>query len=455
MAAEQTTEITTHFQVRVVALLCSIVFFSVLNGTMFNVAVPDISRDFGLTASDVSWVITGYIIVFALAAVTYGKLADIYPIRRLLTIGLVLFNIGALLGYFTDNYVQLLLGRLVQASGGGAIPAMAMLVATRYFPASGRGRVLGAVASTVAFAAGVGPVIGGYIAGHWHWRYLFLLSLATLFAIYAARKLLPQESTRDERFDLLGGILLGVGVTCLLLFVTRGLWFALPLSLFLLAIFHWHIRRIDNPFVSPELLQNRRFRQGLISTFLGVSTVFGYFFSIPLLLREVHTVSTANIGLVIFPGALTAAILGIVGGRLADRWGSVPVVHIGFGLLLLGYLLLAGLLSFGVLPILLLLIICYTGFAFVQSALAKTISLTLAPEQAGVGMGLYNLIFFTAGAFGTSFVGTLLDQFDKFLPAADYGPGVVYSGLFLAAAGAVLMAMLLFRRTFGWRGSGC
>ena len=291
MAAEQTTEITAHFQIRVVALLCSIVFFSVLNGTMFNVVVPDISRDFGLTASDVSWVITGYIIVFALAAVTYGKLADIYPIRRLLTIGLVLFNIGALLGYFTDNYVQLLLGRLVQASGGGAIPAMAMLVATRYFPATGRGRVLGAVASTVAFAAGVGPVVGGYIAGNWHWRYLFLISLATLFAIYAARKLLPQESTRDEHFDLSGGLLLGVGVTCLLLFVTMGLWFALPLALFLLAIFNWHIRRIDNPFVSPELLQNLRFRQGLISTFLGVSTVFGFFFSVPLLLREVHTVS--------------------------------------------------------------------------------------------------------------------------------------------------------------------
>ena len=451
MAAEQTTEITAHFQIRVVALLCSIVFFSVLNGTMFNVVVPDISRDFGLTASDVSWVITGYIIVFALAAVTYGKLADIYPIRRLLTIGLVLFNIGALLGYFTDNYVQLLLGRLVQASGGGAIPAMAMLVATRYFPATGRGRVLGAVASTVAFAAGVGPVVGGYIAGNWHWRYLFLISLTTLFAIYAARKLLPQESTRDEHFDLSGGLLLGVGVTCLLLFVTMGLWFALPLALFLLAIFSWHIRRIDNPFVSPELLQNLRFRQGLISTFLGVSTVFGFFFSVPLLLREVHTVSTAKIGLVIFPGALTAAILGIVGGRLADRWGSVPIVHVGFGLLLLGYLLLAGLLSIGVLPILLLLIICYTGFAFVQSALAKTISMTLSPEQAGVGMGLYNLTFFTAGAFGTSFVGTLLDQLDKFLPTAEYGSGVAYSVLFLAAASAVLMATLLFRRTFGWR----
>jgi DHA2 family metal-tetracycline-proton antiporter-like MFS transporter len=449
---KQPAEITPHFQSRVVALLCCIVFFSVLNGTMFNVVVPDISSDYGLTAADVSWVITGYIIVFALASVTYGKLADIYPIRRLLTIGLLLFNVGALLGYFTDNYTQLLIGRLVQASGAGAIPAMAMLVATRYFPANGRGRVLGAVASTVAFGAGVGPVVGGYIAGHWHWRYLFLISLVTLFAIYAARRLLPQEPTRDELFDYPGALSLGVGVTCLLLFVTKGFWLALFLSIALFTFFYRHIYRIDNPFVSPELLKNRQFRQGLISTFLGVSTVFGYFFAIPLLLREVHTVSTADIGLVIFPGAISAALLGVVGGHFADRWGSVPIVHAGFGLLLLGYLLLAGLLSFGALPILLLLIICYSGFAFLQSALAKTVSMTLQPERAGVGMGLYNLVFFTSGAFGTSFVGTFLDRFDRFFPVSDYGSGAAFSGLFIAAAFAVLLAILLFRRTFGWGG---
>lgn len=126
-----------------------------------------------------------------------------------------------------------------------------------------------------------------------------------------------------------------------------------------------------------------------------------------------HAVSTAHIGLVIFPGAITAALLGVVGGRLADRWGSVPIVHAGFGLLLFGYLLLAGLLSYGALPIMLLLIICYSGFAFVQSALAKTVSMTLPHRQAGVGMGLYNLVFFTSGAFGTSFVGTLLDRMDR------------------------------------------
>ncbi len=443
-----------RFQFNVVAFLCSIIFFSVLNGTMFNVAIPDIARDFSLTAAEVSWVMTGYIIIFALASVTYGKLADIYPVRRLMVIGLLLFNGGALLGYLSQSYAVLLLGRFVQASGGGAIPAMAMLVAIRYFPVTSRGRVLGAAASTVAFAAGVGPVAGGFIAGHWHWRYLFPISLVTLLAVYAALRLLPKERPKAEPFDLSGALLLGCGVTALLVFVTRGAWSALPVAIVFLAVFSRHVRRAESPFVSPELLRDRLFRQGLYCTFLAVGTVFGYFFSIPLLLRMVYALPTMKIGLVIFPGALSAACLGFVGGRMADRVGAVPVVYAGLALLTLGYLLMATFLGFGVLAVLLILIVCYTGFSFIQSALAKAVSTTLPHQRAGVGMGLYNLVFFTSGAFGTSFVGRFIDLFDGSIPALTRAPDTVFGYLFILSAVTAAMAGLLFFRSFGRSGKG-
>jgi len=443
-----------RFQNRVVILLCSIVFFSVLNGTMFNVAVPDIARQFELSASEVSWVMTGYIIIFALAAITYGKLADIYPVRRLLTIGLILFNIGALLGFLSHNYMVLLAGRIVQASGGGAIPAMAMLVATRYFPVDKRGRVLGAVASIVALAAGLGPVVGGFIAGHWHWRYLFLISFATLFAIYVARKLLPKETAKDESFDLVGAILVAVAMTATLVFVTRLYWIALPVALIAFALARRHMYRKEFPFISPELLAGRLYRRGLYCTFLTVGTVFGYFFSIPLMLRMVHGQPTVDIGLVIFPGALTAAALGFVGGRLADRFGGPPVVFAGLGLLLTGYLLMAALLGNGVITVLLVLIVCYTGFAFIQSALAKSVSTTLPHDKAGVGMGLYNMIFFTSGAFGTSFVGRFIDLFDGSIPALTASKSTIFSYLFVLSALTIVIAGLLFYRSFGRAADG-
>jgi DHA2 family metal-tetracycline-proton antiporter-like MFS transporter len=164
---------------KIIIPLCFIIFLSVLNGTMFQVAIPDISHEFNLLPSEVSWVMTGYILIFAVGALIYGKLADIYPEKTLITWGLLLMNAGSLAGLFAKWYPVLIAARLLQAGGGAAVPALAMIVVTRYFEHTQRGRVLGIIASTVALAAGLGPVAGGFIAGTFHWKYLFILSLAT------------------------------------------------------------------------------------------------------------------------------------------------------------------------------------------------------------------------------------------------------------------------------------
>lgn len=440
---------TPAFHGRIVLLLCSNVFFSVLNGTMFNVAIPDIARQFRLGPAEVSWVMTGYIIVFALAAVTYGKLADIYPVRWLITVGLLLFNAGALFGFFAAWYPLLIAGRLVQASGGGAIPALSMLVATRYFPPDRRGRVLGAVASTVALAAGVGPMAGGFIAGRLHWRYLFLISMVTLFTLPLFHRILPREQSKPERFDRQGALILGGGVSTLLAGIAQGLLWLFPLGLLLLFWFARHIRSIESPFVRPELFRNRLYRNGLYTVFLALSAVFGMFFMVPLLLRSVYRLDTLWIGTVIFPGALSAALLGHFGGRLADRKGGEAVVYAGLTLLLAGFLLLAAGAGRGAVAVALCLVVCYTGFSFLQSSLAKTVSITLPREQVGVGMGFYNLVFFTSGAFGAAFFGKMLD-----LAAAEWAGArlpqapTAYSSLFLGCALAVTLAGSIFHLSF-------
>ena len=95
-----------------------IIFFSVLNGITFPVAVPDISSDFHLLPSEVSWVMTGYILVFAVGSLIYGKLAGLYPVRNLITIGLILMNLGSIIGLLSVQYPMLLAARMMQAAGG-------------------------------------------------------------------------------------------------------------------------------------------------------------------------------------------------------------------------------------------------------------------------------------------------------------------------------------------------
>jgi DHA2 family metal-tetracycline-proton antiporter-like MFS transporter len=431
--------------------LSFIIFFSVLNGTMFQVAIPDISEEYLLLPSEVSWVMTGYMLVFAIGALIYGKLADMFPVKRLITIGLVLMNIGSLLGLVSVWYPMLISARLMQAMGGAAIPALAMIVATRYFPPDMRGKVLGVIASTVALAAGLGPIIGGFISGTFHWRYLFLPSLATILMIPSLRKILPYESASNDKLDMPGALLIGGGASCLLVFVTQGQWWFCLSGVLMIYFFAVHIRRADNPFINPDLFMNRAYRNTLITTFFSMGTVFGMLFMVPIMLRELNALDANMIGLTMFPGAMIAVVMGVVGGRISDRKGSRFVVYIGAGSLISGFLLLS---TFAGMPpeiITLSLITCYAGFAFLQSSLPHTVSIVLPKEQTGIGMGIYNLLFFVSGAFSTALIGRLLDLKESAIslnPLASSSQGWMFSNIYIMLAAVTIMGTVLFYMTF-------
>jgi DHA2 family metal-tetracycline-proton antiporter-like MFS transporter len=435
----------------IVLPLSFIIFFSVLNGTMFTVAVPDIASDFGLMPSEVSWVMTAYIVVFAIGTLIYGKLADIYAIRTLITIGLVLLNLGSLLGFFSQWYPVLIGARVLQASGGSAIPALAMLVATKYFPSSLKGRILGVIASTVALAAGMGPIAGGFVAGTLHWRYLFVFSLMTLLTIPRLRKILPVEQRAGGRFDTTGAVLLSLGVASLLFFVTQRVGWFLPLGAAFVLWFVFHIRRSEAPFLEPSLFLNARYRNALIAAFFAVGTVFGMMFMVPIMLRDLNALSSEMIGLTMFPGAMCAALLGTYGGRLADRRGASLVFSLGAGSLMLGFLLLSTFAGTSQWLIAGVLIISYTGFSFVQSSLPHTVSSTLPRESSGVGMGIYNMIFFVSGAFSAAGIGRILDVGEMGLclnPLNTFGPAWTYSNICVMLAAMALFSWVVYLLTF-------
>ena len=435
---------------RLIVFLATIVFFSVLNTTMFNVSLPDIAEQFRLLPSRVSWVVSGYVIIFAISSVTYGRLADTYSIKTLVTIGLILFNAGSIIGFLSEWYPMLIAARIVQASGSGAIPALGMIIATGYFPVSEKGRVLGVLASTVAVGAGVGPILGGFLTGTFHWRYLFIISTITLFTIPAFQRYLPGQTRRKGRFDTPGALLMVTAIGSLLLFITTTMWWILPVGVILMAWFLVHIRHTESPFVSPSLFGNEVYRNMIIMAFLALSTVFGLLFMTPLMLRDLNALETGNIGLVMFPGAMIGAIAGTVGGRIVDRRGSAPVVYTAMTLLMSGFLLLSTFAGLRPWVISLNLIPCYMGFSLFQASIAHKVSSTLPRDQLGVGMGVYNLFFFMSGAFSAAFIGKLLDisryhaPINPLTAAVSAGP---YSNLFLLLGAVLLCAAWLFYMT--------
>lgn len=435
---------------KIIFLMCSVLLFSVMNGTMFMIAIPDIAKSFSLLPSQVSWVVTGYIILYAIGALVYGKLADIYPLKTLLTIGLSLFAIGSILGFLAPSFILVVLSRMIQATGAASIVALAFIVPSRYFPEE-RGKVLGIVSSTMAFASGIGPVIGGFVAGALNWQYLFLISALVLLTIPFFRIWMPEEEKKEGKVDILGAVFIGVAVASLILFITILIWWYIVISIVFVSLFVWRIFNSDNPFINPDVFRNVPFRTTIITGFLAIMTMFGMMFMMPLMLSEVNNLNTLFIGLTLFPGAMAAAFIGRWVGVLTDRQGSKQVAYIAFALMISGFFLLSSFIGSAPWVISIVIIISYIAFPFLQTATANLIATFLPRNEIGIGMGIYNLFNFMSGAFGGAIIGKMLDNESKFLLnpfSVAQGNAIIYSNVFIGLVVLTILNALFFYFAF-------
>lgn len=241
----------------IVGLLGFTVVLVVMNTMMFNLALPKIAAEFMLSSVSSSWIVTGYSIVFAISSITFSRLSDFVPIRTLFTTGLTLLGAASVLGFFSNHFIILLIARLIQAAGAASVPGLAIVLITRYIPNDRRGKSMAVVMSASSLGLGLGPVIGGSITQFLGWHDLFIVTGLTLFLIPIFFRLLPNELPQKGAFDLLGALLLAIGTTGVLLFLTSREWVTLVIGAAALVLFWLRIRRAADPFVQPALFKNK------------------------------------------------------------------------------------------------------------------------------------------------------------------------------------------------------
>jgi MFS transporter, DHA2 family, metal-tetracycline-proton antiporter len=402
------------------AVLTSAVFVSVLNSSMVNVAIPLIREDFGVSEAQVGWVITGFLLLYAIGIPLYGRAADIFRLRRVFALGLVVFAAGSVICIVAPSLPLLVFGRIVQATGGAAVPALASASVVKVLPPGDRGTALGLIVSSVGVGAAVGPVVGGTLVQLAGWQSLFygvLILLVILLpgALYA----LPEiEPTGERGFDVLGGILLGLAAGLFLFGITQGQvagfgspssWGSFAGAALAAAGFAWRITSAEPPFVSPKLFGNRGYVAAVIVGYFSMLVNVSCLVSIPLLVSQVNGLPPGSTGLVLAPGAIALAILSPLSGRLSDRIGFKTPVYAGLTIMLLSVLFLStfaagaspavvalGMLGVGV------------GFAFTNSPNVNAAAAALPPEATGVGLGIFNGLFFLGGGTGPAVVGAFL-----------------------------------------------
>jgi len=219
-------------------------------------------------------------------------------------------------------------------------------------------------------------------------------------------------------------------------------------------VFAFRAPRVPDPFIDPALFRNVRFRAGMIAGFLVFSASIGIIFIIPLMFAAVHGLGTRQIGLLMFPGAISGVLFGRLGGNLADKRGNGLVVGIGLLLLVASLLLLSFLLGFSPWLISGGLLLTYIGFTLVQTGLINSVSQTLPTQQTGVGMGLFNLVTFVSTAIGTALVGRVLASGwleRKLNPLIRESRAFAYSNLMLIFAVLIALGGAVYFYRYGGR----
>lgn len=417
---------------KIILLICLALAFAVMNGTMFNIALPDVAETFALRTTQVSWMVTSFITVFALGTLIYGRLADLFPIRTLYTTGIALLAFGGLIGFLAISYEMLIIGRIVQAMGAAAIPSLSFIIPVRYFPEH-RGQVFGYLAATIAFASGIGPIVGGFVGGILSWRFIFLISVISALAIPIFRKSLPVGSRRPGKIDYIGALLVGLLVICLLFALTKLIVLPLFMAGCVFILLVWRIKAVPDPFINPKMLKHASYSRILLTSFFGTFIISGVLFTMPLLLRELYRSSTMEIGLIMFPGALAAGLLGKYVGKSIMNKGGERFTFFGLMFVTCGTLILSYVIGSSVWIVTIALFIAYIGFPFIQSATADLISQCLDEKESGTGLGLFNLVNFFAGAFSSAFLAKLIemDEMFAFHPLRTDQANVVYNGIYL------------------------
>ncbi|MCB0866970.1 MAG: MFS transporter [Solirubrobacterales bacterium] len=321
--------------------------------TALNVALPAIEHDFDVDVGSVQWVVNAYALVFGVAIVSGGRLADMFGRRRVFFIGAAFFGGFSALGALAPS-LGFLIGARVGMGIGGALMWPAILGMTfAALPASRAGLAGGLILGVAGVGNAVGPLIGGVLTEALDWRWIFVLNVpVALIAVLVTRaKVHQKEELADEPIDYMGMATISTGLVLLLLALDQsvdwgwGDWRVismLAVSALLLCSFAFVEHRAgERALIPSDVFSNARFRAACLVVLLMSAVFFSAVLYVPQFLEKILDYSAVEAGLGMLPMMACFALTSFVAGPLYDRIGMVLAVGIGTGLIAAGQVLLA------------------------------------------------------------------------------------------------------------------
>jgi DHA2 family lincomycin resistance protein-like MFS transporter len=332
---------TSASDIAVLRWLVAATFVVILNETIMINAIPDLKHHFGVNDRSAAWLTTAFMLTMAVVIPITGWFLQRVTTRQAFGLAMTVFCAGTLLAAVTppSMFWLLIVARVIQASGTAVMMPLLMTTLMNVVPEHDRGRVMGNVTLAMSVAPALGPAVSGLILNSlsWRWMFLLVLPIAALIGIAGLRKLtnVGEPTTGsidgvsviaaafgfgglvyglsligDENAPVAPGVLIGIGVAVMALFVLRQI----------------QLQRVDRPLLDLRAFTHRTFALSLLLMAVAFMVFLSVLFLLPQYLQNARHLSTLNTGLMMMPGGLAMGLLGPQVGKVFDKVGGRPLV---------------------------------------------------------------------------------------------------------------------------------
>ncbi len=305
-------------------------FMTAIEGTIVSTAMPTIVSDLdGLEI--MNWVVSIFLLMTAVSTPLYGKLADSIGRKPVFLFGIALFVIGSSLCGLAQNMVELILFRVIQGLGSGAVQPVAITIIADLYTLQKRAKMLGLNSGFWGVASVIAPLLGGFIVQHLSWHWVFYINvpigiIAFLLVVFCLKE--PKHNAKSK-LDLQGTIWLVILLLALMFFLqdlgeaTNFVIMAILAALVIISVimFFRSEKRAEDPIMPLSMLKDREFLALNLITLLISGVVIGFEFYIPTWMQGINGTSASIAGFAVTPSSLMWIVGSFLIGGMLGRWG--------------------------------------------------------------------------------------------------------------------------------------
>jgi EmrB/QacA subfamily drug resistance transporter len=392
-----------------------------LDTTLVNVALPTLTRELGATTTQLQWVVDAYNLVFAALLLTSGSLSDRFGRKGMLMAGLAVFGLASFAGGYATAPAGLIAARAVMGLGAAmTFPATLSLLTGVFTGRKERALSIGLWGATAGMAIALGPIVGGFLLGHYHWSSVFYtlgpvsLAVIALAAWFVPRAQDPQPDGLDFPGLILSGGFMGLLVYTVIEAPSRGWTSVASLLGFagaaaLLMAFIVAERRTDRPMLDVRLFANMRFSAASAAVTIAFFTLSGFIFLMTQYFQFIRAYSPLSTGVHLLPVAVSVAAGSTIGTRLAVRSGTKIIVTAGLVLQAAFYFWVASdltpTLSYSIIAV--QMVVYGLGMGLTSAPATESIMGAVAARRAGVGSAVNDSTRLLGGTLGVAIIGSV------------------------------------------------